>query len=219
MLNNTYRARLHYQDEAVADEYDGLRFRSWRGRIVHRAETRVLSHVIEDHFVSGSSVLDIPCGTGRLLHAYRTGGFHVTGCDISEPMLEHARQRFAGEERFRFEVANAECLPYDRNQFDYLVSYRFVLHLPPDIRRKVLTEMVRVTRRTLAVNFYFDHVTPASLLNRILQRTISLPPHRIRESQLSAEFAGLNLQIRETRKLGWFDKNWALVVLDKTTES
>lgn len=215
----SYRAKQHYQDSSVADDYDDFRFRSWRGRIVHRAELRVLSYALASYFEAGSSVLEIPCGTGRLLEAYRPGGFRVTGCDISEEMLEHARRRFAADEAFRFETASAEALPFEDQQFDYLVSFRFLLHLPPDVRRKVLAEMVRVTRHGLALNFYFNHPTPVLLLNRLLRRTASLPPHRIREDGLPAEFEGLGVRIREVRKLGWFDLNWALVILEKTTDA
>jgi len=215
MCAKQYKAKQHYQDESIAASYDDMRFRSWHGRIVHRAESRLLRYVLKEHFRDGKTILDIPCGTGRLLETYREGHFQVTGCDISEPMLGQAQQRFSRDDCFRFLSGNAEALPFADNVFDYLVSFRFVLHLPPEIRHKVLAEMIRVTRRGLAINFFFDHATPLLLLNRLLAREHSLPPHRIRESHLPAEVEGLGVRIREVRKLGWFDRNWALVVLEK----
>lgn len=217
MSAEQYKAKQHYQDKAIADTYDDQRFRGWRGRIVHRAESTLLKHTLNNHFQPGGTVLDLPCGTGRLLDVYSEGGFIVTGCDISEKMLAHARRRFENDQHFRFQTANAEALPFEDNTFDYLVSFRFVLHLPRKIRRKVLAEMVRVTRQTLAVNFYFNYPTPVLLMNQLLRRIGSIPPHRIRESQLPAEFKGLGVHIRNITKLVWFDRNWALVILEKTT--
>ena len=217
MSAEQYKAKQHYQDKAIADTYDDQRFRGWRGRIVHRAESTLLKHTLDNHFQPIGTVLDLPCGTGRMLNVYRKGGFMVTGCDISEEMLAHSRRRFEDDQCFRFQTANAEALPFEDNAFDYLVSFRFVPHLPRKIRRKVLAEMVRVTRRTLAVNFYFNYPTPVLLMNQLLRRTDCIPPHRIRESQLPAEFKGLGVHIRNIGKLGWFDRNWALVILETTT--
>ena len=41
----------------------------------------------------GGPVLELACGTGRLLAPLAQAGFAVTGVDSSEPMLERARQR------------------------------------------------------------------------------------------------------------------------------
>jgi len=43
--------------------------------------------------VSGRRALDFGCGTGRSTRFLRELGFEVTGVDISEPMLDHARAR------------------------------------------------------------------------------------------------------------------------------
>src|SRR5687767_2032444 len=44
--------------------------------------------------VVGDPVLELGCGTGRLLRAIADAGFRVTGIDRSEPMLERARRSF-----------------------------------------------------------------------------------------------------------------------------
>ncbi len=216
MDTQQYKAKQHYQDESVAANYDDCRFKSLHGRIAHAAECGILRYILAKHFERGESVVDIPCGTGRLLETYCNGQFKVTGCDISEAMLDQAKKRFADNDNFQFQSGNAEALPFEDGAFEYLVSFRFVLHLPPGIRHNVLTEMIRVSRRKLAVNFYFNRPTPLLVLNRLLGRTDSLPPHRISETDLPAQFEGLNVRICEVRKIGWFDRNWALVILEKT---
>jgi SAM-dependent methyltransferase len=43
----------------------------------------------------GGPVLELACGSGRLLEPLASAGFAVTGVDSSAPMLERARQRLA----------------------------------------------------------------------------------------------------------------------------
>jgi SAM-dependent methyltransferase len=43
-----------------------------------------------------ASVLDVPCGEGRISLGLAAGGYHVTGVDITEPFLQDARRK-AGE--------------------------------------------------------------------------------------------------------------------------
>jgi ubiquinone/menaquinone biosynthesis C-methylase UbiE len=215
MSIDQYQAKKHYQSTTVADDYDDYRFRGIRGRMVHKAEQRILNQTLANYFTPKSRVLDLPCGTGRLLEAYQPGGFQVVGCDISDAMLKHARTRFRGDPLFDFQLANAEELPFETNSFDYVVSFRFVLHLPKEVRPKVLSEMIRVAQHRLAINFYFDHPTPVLLLNKLLRRKASLPPNRIAERRLAEEFEGLDVDICGVHKLAWFDPNWAMVVLQK----
>ncbi|MFN8005746.1 MAG: class I SAM-dependent methyltransferase [Terriglobia bacterium] len=215
MSTGQYEAKQHYQDPAVANAYEEQRFRGWGGRFVERAERRLLEQFLVSHCRAGETVLDVPCGTGRFLDIYSAAGLQVFGCDISNQMLAKARQRIVNGRESRFVVAEAERLGFKDNSFDYLVSFRFILHLPAEVRRLVLSEMVRVTRRTLAINFYFSYPTPVLLINQLFRRKESIPPHRFRESRLAAEFEGLGVEIREVHKLSWFDRNWALVILER----
>jgi len=45
---------------------------------------------------TGGPVLDLACGTGRLLGPIASAGFDVAGVDLSQTMLDLARQRIAG---------------------------------------------------------------------------------------------------------------------------
>jgi SAM-dependent methyltransferase len=47
----------------------------------------------------GQPVLDVGCGTGRLLLPFLRAGLDVDGCDISPDMLDHCREK-AGREGF-----------------------------------------------------------------------------------------------------------------------
>ena len=59
-----------------------------------KQEAAFLQDVLRDHGRSGGrDVLEPACGTGRLVAALAARGFHVTGCDISQKMLEFAKSR------------------------------------------------------------------------------------------------------------------------------
>ena len=58
-------------------------------------------------------VLDLGCGTGRLLEraAHEWPDARFIGVDLSPAMIAEARRKHAGDPRFRFEVGDAAALP------------------------------------------------------------------------------------------------------------
>jgi SAM-dependent methyltransferase len=62
------------------------------------------------------SLLDVCCGTGQLALHFLERGFRVTGIDLSEPMLDHARENtrmFVQAGQARFVQANASQFTLD----------------------------------------------------------------------------------------------------------
>ena len=157
MNAKNYEAKDHYQDPQVARQYDDERFQSWHGRMSHQIEKGALERMLDKYCKEPGNVLDLPCGTGRLLDVFIDRGFQVTGGDISAEMLAVARGKFQARPEARFEIANVEVLPFPDLSFDYLTSYRLICHLPPAVRRRALDEMIRVTRKTLILNFHFQY--------------------------------------------------------------
>ncbi len=79
--------------------------------------------------VTGLSVLDLGCGTGR--HALRLGaaGARVTAVDFSEGMLNEARRK-SGAEAVRFLAHDLQLpLPFEARGFDRIVSGLVLEHL------------------------------------------------------------------------------------------
>ncbi len=76
---------------------------------------------------AGARVLDLGCGKGAVsIAAARAVGpdGHVTGIDLAEPMLEHARQR-AGElglNNVSFQVGDAEAAGFGPASFDVILA-------------------------------------------------------------------------------------------------
>ena len=94
----------------------------------------------------GSQILDVATGTGKQAFAYAKRGYDVVGIDLSEGMVKVANRKNRYKNA-KFQVADATSLPFDENSFN-VVSASFALHtMPPTIRRKVMKEMARVTKR------------------------------------------------------------------------
>ncbi len=211
-----YRAKSHYQKEDVATRYEDERFKSWYGRTAHQTEVRALARAMDLFFKGPGILIDIPCGTGRLFPVFMERGMKVVGLDISEAMMQVARKRFEKANDVSFRRADAEHLPFQDGSVDYLTSYRFLCHLPEDVRRRVLTEMIRVTRKVLILNYYVSNCGLLYIFNRIFRKS-TVPPHVLSLKELKRELDSLpSVRVREIRKLSWYDRSSTLVVLDKT---
>jgi SAM-dependent methyltransferase len=91
----------------------------------------------------GARLLDVGCGSGQLALMASRDGFNTTGVDIAENLIERARERASAEHlNARFEVADAEALPYPDASFDVVVSLIGAMFAPrPDL---VARELLRV---------------------------------------------------------------------------
>jgi SAM-dependent methyltransferase len=81
-----------YDDKARADAYAALAFPN-----TYYLAYRDLPAILRAH-IQGTKALDFGCGAGRSTRFLRGLGFEVVGVDISEPMLERARERDPGGE-------------------------------------------------------------------------------------------------------------------------
>lgn len=93
----------------------------------------------------GQSLLDIGCGSGQTAIPAAQRGLQVTGVDIAQNLIEHARQRAQTEGiEASFDVGDAEDLPYPDKNFDVAITMIGAMFAPrPD---KVATELARVIR-------------------------------------------------------------------------
>jgi ubiquinone/menaquinone biosynthesis C-methylase UbiE len=93
----------------------------------------------------GTTVLDVPVGTGRFLKFFSGCGFKVTGIDASEEMLSLAGQLKV--KNATLIKGDARNLEYTDKAFDAVVCVR-LLHLLPEAQmKKVIAEITRVTKK------------------------------------------------------------------------
>jgi ubiquinone/menaquinone biosynthesis C-methylase UbiE len=91
-----------------------------------------------------ANILDMGCGTGRLIQRLGTKFPHIrgTGLDLSSQMLQQARLSDRHRPRFIYIEGKAESLPFGEGQFDAVFSTISFLHyLEPE---QVFHEVARV---------------------------------------------------------------------------
>lgn len=103
-------------------------------------------------------VLDLGCGTGRLLNrlAAQFPDLWGTGLDLAPEMIRQARQRNQHHPRLIYVQGNAEALPFAEGQFDAVFNTLSFLHYPNPTT--VLTQVQRVLRP--GGHFYLVDLVP-----------------------------------------------------------
>jgi ubiquinone/menaquinone biosynthesis C-methylase UbiE len=151
-----YKKRF-YQSSEVADDYDFHRFSTNdRARRNARKWQTILKGL--DKTTRVRRVLDMPCGTGRFTGHLAREGYHVVGCDISVPMMNKAQDAVEGTQGILgFAQGDAERLPFADRSFDCVISIRFLFHIDPVTRVRILREMGRVSRRWVIVDYRHRH--------------------------------------------------------------
>lgn len=114
--------------------------------------------------VQGLSGLDIGCGEGHNTRLVARRGARMTGIDISETFIRHARE---ADERnplgIRYERASAVELPFEDAGFDFATAFMSLMDMP-EVDSAVL-EAFRVLRPGGFLQFSIEHpcfTTPRS---------------------------------------------------------
>jgi SAM-dependent methyltransferase len=169
----------------------------------HRRELRCILAALTG-VPAGASVLDLPCGTGRLLPALTERGFDVTSADSSPHMVEQAkayagRQGLSVEPR-RFLVANVMSLPFEDGRFDAVVCNRLFHHFrEPQVRRDALVELRRVSRGPVVASFFCNSSLDAVMFHLMHALRRKKPTDRIPipRRRFAADAAAAGLTVRQ----------------------
>jgi SAM-dependent methyltransferase len=115
------------------------------GQIAKMIEHGAVEFVERLDLKPGMKVLDVACGTGNLAIPAAKTGADVTGIDIAPNLIEGAIERANAEGvEAKFEVGDAEALPYEDNTFDITMTMFGAMFAPrPDV---TAAELIRVTK-------------------------------------------------------------------------
>lgn len=91
-------------------------------------------------------VLDAASGEGYGSYILSQKSARVTGIDLSEDAIEHAKKTY---KRFNlsFEHASIEKLPFQDQSFDVVVSFETIEHVDENIQQSFLNEIKRVLKK------------------------------------------------------------------------
>jgi phosphatidylethanolamine/phosphatidyl-N-methylethanolamine N-methyltransferase len=164
----------------------------------------------------GEHVLEVGVGTGLSLPFYPRG-CHITGIDISEPMLEQARERVDALDRRDVElrVMDARQLAFPDGAFDHVLA-PYVISVVPEPER-VMREMRRVCRpggTVMVVNHFLSESRVLGAVERLFTPLSQWIGFRMDlPAGLVLETAGLDLvSIERVNLLGL----WRLIHLRRT---
>lgn len=138
----------------------------------HRRELELLRRLWPGR--PGESVLDVPCGAGRLLPELAGRfGHEVLQADHAMAML---RESAAHGRRVAAVRADALAMPFAARTVDGVVVFRFLHHLTHDDQRLVVAEACRVASRFVVISFF--HPCSAHQLQRWWARLLGGPTTR-----------------------------------------
>lgn len=152
------------------------------------------------------AVLDVGCGAGQTALPAAKNGARVTGIDLAENQIAHARRRAqeAGLD-IRFDVGDAEDLPYSDESFDVAISLIGAMFAPRP--EQVVSEFARVLKP--GGRLYMANWTAASMPGQMLKcvsRFVPPPPGMVPpvlwgdedtvKQRLSNEFTDIKLTRR-----------------------
>ncbi|GMK38442.1 methyltransferase [Paenibacillus sp. CCS19] len=131
-----------WYERSFGDDYMVVyRHRNWERAI---EEVRQLIGWLQ--LPQGSALLDVGCGMGRHAVALAEMGYQVSGIDLSQPLLEEAREHDVNE-HVRWQQGDMRSLPYGDNVFDATVNlFTSFGYFSDQDNKSVLLELRRVLR-------------------------------------------------------------------------
>ena len=132
----------------IAETYDEIR----QNKPLTKADDVIIEQFLND-CSEQSTIIDVPCGTGRAVHPVLSKGHTYIGVDISEAMLSNCRKKIGNNQKAHTLIADARHLPLADGEADYLLCIKFIKWLPTnDIIADVLREFRRVCAGRALIN-------------------------------------------------------------------
>lgn len=191
----------YYQDTNVAARYDRERFASPAGKVFNALEKHHIRRAFRG-LEAGATVVDVPCGTGRLAEVLLEGGFRVVGMDISDAMLGVARQRLAPfGDRFESRVSDLLDSGFTpTEQYDAALCARVLMHFALPTQIAFLRNVARLSRGRIV--FTHSWASPYQASRRKLKRALGHQEpvrHPVSSPDLDQLLEGAGL--REVRRI------------------
>ena len=203
-----------YQSSEVAADYDEHRFRTPKRMRRNARKWSAIQKALA--MAEGTrTVVDLPCGTGRFTGHLARAGYEVVGSDISVEMMQQAAKLPSVQhENIRGYVrADAESMPFPAKSVDCLMSIRFLFHVDPQTRRRMLREFGRVSRRWIIADYRHRYSFRYGVWK--VAKTLGLtkrPFERVSVKSMKSEFedAGLRVvKIIAVRR--WLSDKWVVL--------
>ena len=117
------------------------------GPLLFRFSAEDLAQRVGAAAVKNSKILEVACGTGistEYLRQAMDPSTTIVATDLNEAMLDYARSQRGTMANVRFELADAQALPFDSDVFDAVVCQFGVMFFPE--KTKAFSEFARVLK-------------------------------------------------------------------------
>jgi len=154
-----YEYKQKYKEANQADNYDQLfNLKSFRdyfnikkifGLLVAKFEQKAVGSLLlaVGHI---DVILDVPCGTGKLIPYLLNKNINVIGIDASAAMLSKIETR---DKRLKLIEAEINKLPLDNDYVDLTICHRFLHRIPPENYELILKEIYKVSKEYAILYF------------------------------------------------------------------
>ncbi len=169
----TQETSIPYQRKFMGDEGAAQYRRLYEGtlskRLTTRREKSMLTRLLatQGHC---SSILDIPCGNGRVSSPIAAATDLLLEADIGPGQVMLGRQMAEWKTPTVWMTASAFSIPLRDNAVDGTVCVRLMHHLPSiEEQERLVAELLRVSRRFVLLTF-FDSQSLKQILSRLCGR-------------------------------------------------
>lgn len=152
-------------NEKMAEKYNPDAFITQSGAIIRWMEAlrlRKTRQVLKTD--TTSAVLDVGCGAGNLLAML--DGKRLVGFDLSDKLLDRARQRLMGRTNVELIKGFAETMPFEKHSFDRIICSEVLEHVKDPMA--VFSEIHRVAAPGARVVITLPNETLINFVKRIV---------------------------------------------------
>jgi SAM-dependent methyltransferase len=151
----------------------------------------------------GMRVLDYGCGAGTMLRLMAANGFRgrLTGCDVSQGMLDEAARRWSGGPAPVLRLQRGASAPFPGGSFDLVLISAVLHHVALQERPEVYAELCRLIRPggTIVV---FEHNPLNPVTRYVVARTpIDRDAVLLRASEVESGLRAAGARVGRTRYL------------------
>jgi ubiquinone/menaquinone biosynthesis C-methylase UbiE len=203
---------------SLAASYDERRFKGLLGRLKNWRDQRLVWKAVR-YAGHVERILDIPCGTGRLVRSLAPRVPHSVGADVSLDMIEFSRLPAPARKRSQGLLEYVQCdakhLPFCNDSFDVVMSGRFLhhlFHLDQAERIQVIREFARVSRKWVLGDFNIQYGFKYHV-NKL--RSVLRKPNKSRRmaaGKVFEELARAGLQVEQVYPISWLaSEKWYIL--------
>lgn len=180
--------------------------------------------VIESLDMKGKSILDVGCACGSIAAGLAQAGGFVSGCDLSQHMIDLGKAKWPDFPLFVCDATNLHL--WRDNTFDLIHSAQVFEHFKPELVPFILKEIHRVTKPNGVMFAAFDTVELFARQKRVMETED--PTHtciqsigwwQLRLKEAGWEFAPELLELLEKHPDSYFKKyDWPSICCRKKAD-